>query len=358
VPHRPSRGLRAGASGSGAPRGGSPGLSWGLVALRGLGPGRPRAVIGSARPVRRLHAPRGFGDRDFPRDRSRGEAPLALSRPFRGCLAAAPQRPVVRSRRQPAGRPGGRCFLSWAFVPYDTCQTDGPARWAAVPAATRVPRPGFGYPPRDVHHRSYRRQGAGASVGFSLQGLPLDAVGAPLGVPALLTFPRLRSPEGAVPAAAFRASFSRRVRAVADVREARRPSMPSWGSPLQSVLPLRPGDALVVALPPLSPLRDSTSSATRVSGSLVSGGIGLARLRAAGSPGVSHLLTVTALRSSLRRAGSWIHLTPDGAHYARRRTILAPSNAMQSWILGPRPGAAACRCAVEHLVPLVSACLS
>jgi hypothetical protein len=38
----------------------------------------------------------------------------------------------------------------------------------------RVPRPGFGYPPRDIHHRSSRCLRTGASMGFTLQGFLLD----------------------------------------------------------------------------------------------------------------------------------------------------------------------------------------
>jgi hypothetical protein len=62
-----------------------------------------------------------------------------------------------------------------------------------------VPRAGFDYPLRDVHHRSSRcDKRIGASMGFTLQGVSLVTIGAPLGALALLPLPRhtLMTPEG------------------------------------------------------------------------------------------------------------------------------------------------------------------
>ena len=54
----------------------------------------------------------------------------------------------------------------------------------------RVPRARFGYLLRGVHHPASRRvKRAGASMGFTLQGLPLIAIGAPLRARAFLALP-------------------------------------------------------------------------------------------------------------------------------------------------------------------------
>jgi len=54
----------------------------------------------------------------------------------------------------------------------------------------RVPRAGFGYPLRDIHNQASRHdKHAGASMGFTLQGLSLDTIGTPLGAHALRPFP-------------------------------------------------------------------------------------------------------------------------------------------------------------------------
>jgi hypothetical protein len=120
----------------------------------------------------------------------------------------------------------------------------------------RVPRAGFGYPLRDVHHLACRRvEHAGAPMGLSLQGLPLVAIGAPLGAHALMPLPAAPHPpgggcgrpgrlQGFVPATS--PCCHRNL-------EWFRPSIPSWGSALQSLLPFVLARALIAA-PPLSPL--------------------------------------------------------------------------------------------------------
>jgi len=83
-----------------------------------------------------------------------------------------------------------------------------------------VPRTGFGYPLRDVHHRPFRRYRTGASMGFTLQGFLLVAIGVPLGahcppdVARRTTAPPRGGGHGA---AAFRALLPRRVRAGAGI---------------------------------------------------------------------------------------------------------------------------------------------
>jgi hypothetical protein len=82
----------------------------------------------------------------------------------------------------------------------------------------------------------------------------------------------------------------------------------------------------------------------------------LVRLRTAGSPGVSHLPTVTALRTSSREAGSWFHLARTRA-CARATALFASSGSMQPKIPGLRPGAVVLSVHDELRRPFVSACL-
>jgi hypothetical protein len=210
--------------------------------LRGLpieGPGR---VSGSVRPVRRFHARRGLILRPPPRPKSR-VGPPALARPFRDV-----------SRKPRTHRPVGRRFRpglgAHATSPGLSCPTThtgraGSLMWTVSPLTARDRIRGLATPLTALPHASSRRRSAGASLGFSLQGVPLGAMGPPLGAPALLTLPAARSSlrrsarhdrlQGLVPAT----SPCRRPAA-----EAVGPSMPSWDSPLQSVLPIRPGRRL------------------------------------------------------------------------------------------------------------------
>jgi hypothetical protein len=135
-------------------------------------------------------------------------------------------------------------------------------------------------------------------------------------------------------AADFRASISRRARAGVGLRRTR-PSMPSWDSPLQSLLPIRSGMRFDRAAGP------PTHLAGRRPGPPGSQGFAkrmdrLVRLRTAGSPGVLYLSTVAALRSPGRGAGSWIHLARD-AGCVRHRTLFAPSTPTQPGVRTPDP---------------------
>ncbi len=165
-----------------------------LMRLRG--PSRtpahpPRAGIGSARPVRRFYAPRVLSKCAVPQPKLRAALhglPLLFRARSPGPRAVPP---VARQVR--------RHFLSWtsralrhSLRPADPFAGSGSLRH-------RVPRAGFGYPLRDVHHRPSRCvKRIGASLGFTLQGVPLITIGAPLGALALLPLPRraCASPEG------------------------------------------------------------------------------------------------------------------------------------------------------------------
>lgn len=224
----------------------------------------------------------------------RTAALLALSLPFRG--------PSQHPRTVPSGPEGpnrGRCFLPWAFVPHDTCRNGGPVRARGFrPHA--VPRPGFGYPPRGVHHRPCGALRRRASAGFSLQGLLLAPIGPPLGGHGPLGVHRglPRSPcggrrrgrlQGFDPGAnAFRPSSPCGPDA----------SLPSWACSLQSVLPPSPCGRFDVAhAPPSRVGRCDVQSRLRLEVLRITE-VGWAPLGASGSLGLLHLPTVTAPRGS------------------------------------------------------------
>jgi hypothetical protein len=167
----------------------------------------------------------------------------------------------------PVSRLARRHFLSWTSRalrhsprPVDSCLGSGSLR-------RPVPRSRFGYLLRDYSIRPSRRLRIGASMGFPLQGLPLAAIGTPLGALALLPLPAARVAQRAprFRAAGFRALFLQRVRSVTRVhtdpgrrflpgiRPSRVCSHPTWRS-------------LCVATPPLSPFGGLTSRSTWASG--------------------------------------------------------------------------------------------
>ena len=137
--------------------------------------------------------------------------------PLQRHATAAPHRSVTdrRSVRTDA-RLVPRCCLSWGFVPFDTV-SDWQIRcsWTADPSAAACRVRGLDTSFATSTTSPTGARSAGASMGFALQGVPLAARGAPLGVPALLTLPSVPPPKGSsAKAAAFRAFFLRRIRAV------------------------------------------------------------------------------------------------------------------------------------------------
>jgi len=155
-------------------------------------------------------------------------------------------------------------------------------------------------------------RGAGASMGFALQGVPLvrercsSRSPCPPDVAGQLSPSRGRKNR----AAAFRALFPRRARAVTGI-------------------PKETGRRCLLELHPSRVFSPSARAiaCSRDAGPHVLGGddvpthldprasriewIGLIRFRTAYSLEVSHLATVTSLRSSSRGAGSWFHLTQE-----------------------------------------------
>jgi hypothetical protein len=175
------------------------------------------------------------------------EAELGPSLRFRApsetChCSPAPQRRFTDPK---VGRLAPRCSLSWAFVPYDTVSDRRTRLTGGGSLRHRVPRARFGYLLRDVHHRSYRRARRRSVPGLrpprrsprhercpSRGPCPPDVAGR--------SPPRRENDEsdrlqGLVPVPS---PCCRRA------PEGTRPSMPSWTSALQSVLPTCPGDRL------------------------------------------------------------------------------------------------------------------
>jgi hypothetical protein len=157
------------------------GLSWGCAVLRG----RKRADLGrtwvSPGPydVRR---PSGAQPAHRPTAEAAGGPPWT-STPLQSSITGTPYRP--------AGCPASQTALPLLGLLRPT--THAGSADPSVDSGSlrrRVPRAGFGYPLRDFHRRPSRRvERAGASMGFTLQGFPLAAIGAPLGAPALLSLP-------------------------------------------------------------------------------------------------------------------------------------------------------------------------
>jgi hypothetical protein len=212
-----------------------------LAALRGLGLEGPGRLWVSARPVRRSSRPSGVRPTSLPTGRSRPKALLALLRPFRD-MSPQPRTAPSSLSAEADARASLRCFLSWAFVPYDTCWSVTLLLGGGSPRH-RAPRPRFGYLPRGLPHRPPDAEAPERPWALPFKAFSSFARGAPLGVLALLTLPVLRPGsrgnqgcssrlQGFVPATS---SCCRQATEVAW------PSIPSWASPLQSVLPTRPG---------------------------------------------------------------------------------------------------------------------
>jgi hypothetical protein len=221
-----------------------------LVRFRGA-PGtrvrRTRAVIGS-RPTRMaFRRPSGGHPPDRPSNPKVGRRPLLRFRSSSETYHRSPAPPRRPNRPKSVGdlpgdaaSPGLPCPTTLAG-PVDTRRDGGSLRH-------RMPRAGFGYPLRGFHHRASRRRSVGASMGFTLQDVPLvrerylfrGPCPPDLAAPASPASRRSQGPErsglqGLVPAT----SPCRR-----RVPEGTRPSMPSWGFPLQSFLPICPGHRL------------------------------------------------------------------------------------------------------------------
>jgi len=201
--------------------------------------------------------------------------------------------------RRPEGRPVGQCFLPWAL----------PAVRHVPERRTRIPRglpaplraaSGVWVPPSRRPPPSLPTPfGAGASFGFSLQGVLLAAIGPPLGGPCPHGVARVDSPrpQGGVRTRSTPGPRSRRefVRTIGSRRT--RCVDAFLGFTLQSTLPLRPGTLLCSqSLPPARVGWCDVQSHLR---------LGVLRRERVGWPlsGLPALLGFSTLRPSRRRSG-------------------------------------------------------
>jgi hypothetical protein len=301
----------------------------GFRALRGHEPGGTGRSSVPAPPVRRFHAPRAVVRRACPttevavRPSLRFRAPTEVVHVGPAPLRETTDRGSAAAPSSDAASPGlpGPTTHAGRVDPHDG---GGSLR-------RRVPRPGFGYPPRGVHHPPSRRRSAGASLGFSLQGVPLVRGGCPSRDP---------GPPDVAAAVPAPPEGGGTVRSPPGLRP-RDESVPSPGSeePGRRCLPgihlsraFTPPVQVAASSRDAGPLtlrRDDVPSRLGP-GASWSGWIGLARFRAAGSPEVSHLATVATRRSPVRGAGSWFHLTPEAARYQRPRQRSEPPRTRRS----------------------------
>lgn len=248
---------------------------------------------------------------DLQRGRSRPEAPLALSRPFRDMplqprTAASLHRPEGRATR-PAVLP----LLGFLALRHSLGPAD-PLEWRRIPPPPRAAS-GVWLPPSRPSP-----PGLPAPKRRSVPGLhptwrsPRSWWVPPLGDPCPPDVAwRLHLPkELQAVQAAFRASFPRRVRSVVGrPKPSDRRGHPGF-LPFRAFPPSARGHACSRKPGPLALRRGDVPIRLDHRASRI-GWVGLARFRAAGSLGVSHLSTVRALRSSRREAGSWFRLTRD-----------------------------------------------
>ena len=270
-PPRPSRGLRSDATRRGASR--HP--AGPLLESRGT-PGtqaHSRLDGHGFRPTRAaFRRPPGIRGGAPPEPACAGRGPPLH---FRSPTEAHRNTPAPSRRSE--DRLAGRCFLSWAFVPYDTCRSGGPAfRGASGPAACRVrglvtsiaastTAPPDARRRRSVHGLPPSRP-CSARRSASLSGaLPSGR------------WPRrfASPPWGACGRGRLQGLSPDAQPCVAGSLAGPVAPLPSWGRSLQSVLPLRTGHPLWVAEPPLARIgRCDVPSRLRLR-VFGSGGIGL-----------------------------------------------------------------------------------
>lgn len=217
---------------TGSPHGGPHALSWGCAALRGHRPDRPRADIGSARPVRRSFALRVLSGRASERPKPLGALPT-LSLPYRG--------PSQQSRTvQRALRPVDDAPSPELSRPTTHSEGGGPVDGRRVPAPPRATS-GVWLPPSRRPPPPLPAREAPEHPWASPFKASLARGGTPLGATALLTFLPKRLPCGRHPGVRLQGLFlgASSGRILADPTP-----HPSWAFPLQSPLPLRPGRRL------------------------------------------------------------------------------------------------------------------
>jgi hypothetical protein len=170
-----------------APCGERTALSWDFGALRGNA--RLAATrMGCVGPARRLHALRALASRRKSCALLRRQNLRAPSDSLQRPIAAPPHRPG--SPRAPRV---GRCFLPWAFLPHDTCQSGGLDSHRA-PALHRAASEVWLPPSRRIPPILREPCGPRASTGFPCRGVLLPSVGHPFEHPCPPAVVRVDSP--------------------------------------------------------------------------------------------------------------------------------------------------------------------
>lgn len=148
-------------------------LSWGFAALRGLKLGGPGRLWVSARPVRRFNALRVVILRASARPKP-GIGPPCAFVPLQRRVPTAPHRSVVPATRRSTG--DLPCDAASPGFPCPTTQsrTGGPAVVTADPSAAACHVRGLATPFAASTTDPPGAQGAGASMGFALQGVLLE----------------------------------------------------------------------------------------------------------------------------------------------------------------------------------------
>jgi hypothetical protein len=177
--------------------------------------------------------------------------------PLRFCTPSEVHHRTPALSRRTEDRHVGRCFLSWTFLPFDTCRNGGPVFCrASSPTACRVR--GFGTSiatSTTIPPGAFRRRSA-HGLHPSRPSPRVD--GFPSRDPCPRAVPPVDSPRPhgeRADVSGFRASFPPRARAAPGSPKGPEASMPSWVSPVQSLLPPRLGFPLSIAEPPLARIR-------------------------------------------------------------------------------------------------------
>jgi hypothetical protein len=283
-----------------------------LMRLRALQGPRPESQDGhSFRPPRpAFRRPSGTHSRTLAHGSRHEQALPALSLLFRDMSSEPRREPSHVGRPKPSRDPSRPAAFPGLLCPTTHTRSADPLD-DGESLRRRVPRPGFDYPLRGVHRRPSQHRGVGASMGFTLQGVPLArdrrSSRSPCPPDVAVHPPSRRRVREAV---AFKAFFPRRVRAVTvqprpHGRRYLLGVFPSRAFPPSVRAPACSHGAgpLVLGRGDVPTRMDLRASRTKW--------IGLTRFRVASSPGVSHLPTVTTLRTPLRGTGSWFHLTRD-----------------------------------------------
>lgn len=205
--------------------------------------------MSSVRPARRFDALRALAGPGLPSRLSPDGGPPCAFALLQRSIAAPPHRPANPKVR----------MSNDASSPGLSCPTTHPERRTRISRGFRphcVPRPGFGYPHRGVHHRPSRRLSAPERPWASPFKAFSSRRSAPLPeCPALVAFPasiRL-TPMGSVRTRPRSGPRSRRrARSAIPSPEGPGAPMPSWASSLQSVPSPRPTPPLRIAGDPFT----------------------------------------------------------------------------------------------------------